>query len=156
MLGIINNGNFELQDYELFLEELSRILEKKEFFYEKKEHKFKDLVNQNFQEIKKSYGCYVIKEEKTNKTIYIGKAGTVDQKLKYGKQDINGRLKAVRDKNIDANTWFLELLTKYGKLKIECFIITEKDKIFPAFLESYLLQMYCLSNKELPNENKKF
>ena len=98
------------------------------------------------------YGVYVVRQRDTREVLYIGKGGTVDSQGQFKGQDIPQRLKNVKEGNISADKWFLDLLQEKGLLVIEyVFLPISKS---PAFVEATLLQAYLNEHHRLPYKNK--
>jgi len=126
---------------------------KYDFIHKKLINIFASIDNQ-----KKSKGVYLIYGVKNKKKelIYIGKAGTINNKGNYKIQGFD-RLKKKRGK-IYSQQWFLEIIEKYGyeKLLFKIIVLNNKTKLTPAFLESFLLQKYYEKCNKLPLLNKAF
>ena len=104
----------------------------------------------------KVYGVYVIRSVLDNVVLYIGKGGTINTDGYFKTQTLLGRLQASRGKKdeqtIKAPDWFTSLVSKYGQIKIQYFILDKKHS--PGFIETVLLQSYLNGYGKLPIENK--
>lgn len=98
-------------------------------------------------------GVYLILKNK-DELIYIGKAGTLRQDGTYSQQDLSGRLRAPRESNQTANTWFGGLSKTHGRLHIKYLILPDSKP--PASVEAQLLTEYFNKCKQLPLVNKSF
>lgn len=118
------------------------------------EERFTEVANKHFEGVlgAKKYGVYIVRCRKSNQVIYIGKGGTIRQDGNFRGQDICGRLTNTRGKN-NANDTFLEYYKNYGPLRIEYFILLDKE-LCPAIVEAFLLQAYLKEHGHLPKENK--
>jgi hypothetical protein len=115
--------------------------------------KFRECVNQHFENIKKErYGIYIIRQRETKNILYIGKGGTIDSQGRFKPQDIPKRLTNVKENNSPADNWFLELFKQKGPLLIEYVFLPISRS--PALIEAALLQAYLNEYHRLPYKNK--
>lgn len=142
-------GSFEEE-----IAELKRICDHGSFEYNSSSLNFTTVVTSHFHSInqQKMYGVYVVRQRDTQEVLYIGKSGTIDSKGQFKGQDIPGRLKNVKGRDVSANKWFRDLFQERGPLVIEyIFLSTSKS---PAFVEATLIQAYLNEHHRLPYRNK--
>jgi len=117
---------------------------------------FRKVVNTHFSNVRvgRKYGIYIVKYQENNEVIYIGKGGSIDEHGHFGKQDIPERLINTRKGNKSANATFLEYYNNGGPLRIEYFVLPDKE-LCPGMVEAFLLQAYLKEHGCLPKKNKK-
>lgn len=98
------------------------------------------------------HGVYIVRQRDTREVLYVGKAGTIDSRGQFKDQDIPGRLKNVKRRDVPANKWFRGLVQQKGPLLIEYIFLSIRKS--PAFVEATLLQAYLNEHHRLPYKNK--
>ena len=148
---MINIGHFEEE-----LKVLKREHEHGFLAYSDSSHAFSDVVTAHFRKVQRDdkQGVYIVRQQSTGEILYIGKGGTIDDSGHFQKQDIPGRLKAVRGA-IYSNDWFRTLVDEKGSLVIEYMFLATTPKS-PALIEAVLLQAYFNEYDCLPYRNKEF
>lgn len=111
------------------------------------------------ENVPNDYGIYIVYSVKDDveKIIYIGKSGTLQNNGAFKSQGLNGRLKAVGEKNISRNVYFQNVIREhdFDCLKFEWIVTVNDLEIeIPALAESIFLQEYFNENIVLPLLNK--
>lgn len=101
----------------------------------------------------RKYGVYIVRYQESNEVIYVGKGGTIEQDGNFGKQDMPERLINTRNGNKTANATFLEYYNNGGPLRIQYFLLPDKE-LCPGMIEAFLLQAYLKEHGHLPKKNK--
>lgn len=149
---MITNESFETQ--------FSKLKEKYEhnaFKYDDPSTDFRGTVTLHFHGISRKserHGIYIVRKKRDQEVLYIGKGGTIDSKGSFKDQDIPGRLKNVKDGEVQADDWFRDLLEDKGALLVEYVFLPISES--PAFVEAALLQAYLNDHGHLPCKNKSF
>ena len=162
----MNNNDFscwkKLPKVESIIEQLLSCYKNGQYEYSNKEKNFSFVTRNYFKEkypnlAGKLYGVYVIRKKETAKILYIGMAGTFDNKSEnYTKQNLPERL-SNRGKNLSRNEWMRNLYDKHGILLIQHFLLPDfEENPTPKFIESLLLQSFLKEKARLPLENEKF
>ena len=121
--------------------------------YENSSKKFTEIVKSHFKNIKQKgkYGVYIVRQKGTNEVLYIGKAGTINQKGEFKKQDLIGRLTNIK-RDFPSNIWFGNLFKAKGPLIVEYIFLPKTES--PGYVEKLLLQLYLNDYGRLPCKNK--
>src|SRR3989344_4265009 len=127
------------------------------FGYDNVNISFRSTVSSHFKTVtrKDKHGVYIIRQKSTDGVLYIGKGGTLNRNGFFKRQDIPGRLKAVKNSSLSADKWFKALFKEMGQLVIE-YVFLPTTPISPTFVESLLLQAYYNEHKSLPCRNNSF
>jgi hypothetical protein len=149
---MVDIGSFEDE-----LPGIKRGCEHGSFNYQNPNISFSDTVTSHFRTIQRNdkHGIYIIRQKSTGEVLYIGKGGSLDRYGNFKSQDIPGRLKNVKNRDIPANEWFNSLFEEKGQLLIE-YVFLPTTPIAPTFVESLLLQAYYNEYKSLPRCNNSF
>lgn len=139
------------------LKELKTQCEHDSFVYDSSTRSFSQVCREHFWQNgwEEKCGIYIVRQQSTNRVLYIGKSGTITSSGVFKGQNLLRRLKNVRGNDISADNWFGSLLQEMGSLKVECLFLTEKP-ISPILAESILLQAYLNEYGKLPVRNKGF
>jgi hypothetical protein len=154
-LGVILEGigTMEIQKFENQLDLLKKNHDHGSFVMADLNVPSNTVITDHFRQFKgHQYGVYIVRQKITQHILYIGKAGTINQKGVFGKQDIPKRLKNVKGNNKPSNIWFLEMMEAYGRLIVEYILLNETPHS-PALVEGILLQAYLNENDRLPEKN---
>jgi len=140
---------------ELRIDELKRNYDNGSFKYDAKSS-WRDLVLNEFRKFSsKSYGVYIIRQQKRGKILFIGKAGTRDEDGQFKPQDLSGRLVNVRrrdGKDIrpdDELNCFIPIIVEYIVLN------DPKASDTPSSVKKGLLDLFYDYSGRLPVLNKK-
>ena len=121
------------------------------FGYDDPSVSFRKVVTQHFRGRKGDrHGVYVIRQT-DGRIIYIGKAGTVTRDGQFKRQDIPGRLKAPKYKDMDTDDWFAYLVRTGGPVSVSYYLLPVQCS--PAYVEAGLLQSYLNEHGCLPEQN---
>lgn len=106
-------------------------------------------------------GVYIIYQLRKGKVelVYIGASGTINQKGKFGKQLLKGRLIKGKLDGIPLQYYFeqMMLINEIVALDIYWWVtFDEENQHIPACIEGILLQRYYDINGNLPLWNKEF
>ncbi len=125
-----------------------------QYVYNNSSGKFTICTTTHFRQVKRQerYGVYVVRQQDTREILYIGKAGTIDSQGRFKSQDVPGRLKNVKEGNISANRWFLDLVQEKGPIIIEYIFLSKSTS--PSLVEALLLQAHLNERHRLPYKNK--
>lgn len=97
-------------------------------------------------------GVYLLRTAKQPDIIYVGKAGTINQKGSFKRQGLRGRLLAERAQKKPADQWFREASLLYGPIDITCIVLGMT--LSPGLAEATLLQAHLNQYGRLPALNK--
>lgn len=124
------------------------------FSYDDPKISFKKTVNKHFRNVSSQmkYGVYVIRQKSTNEVLYIGMSGTINQQGDFKGQDIPGRLKNVKTRDMSADVWVENLMKDRGSLIVEYVFLDKKPKS-PGLVETVLLQSFLNEYGHLPYLN---
>jgi hypothetical protein len=106
-------------------------------------------------------GVYIIYQLRKGKVelVYIGASGTINQKGKFSKQLLKGRLINGKQDGIPRQNYFEQNMLIYDidALDIYWWVTFDEDnQHIPACIEGILLQRYFDINSSLPLWNKEF
>jgi len=143
----------EIAKFKNELNELKKLHEHGHFKYNTNSLLFSSVAREHFKTVKQKerYGIYVIRRQKNDEVLYIGKSGTITNIGKFKGQDILGRLTNIRGET-PSNVWFSELFDEQGPLLIEYVFLSILKS--PTLIESLLLQSFLNEFGHLPLKNK--
>lgn len=117
--------------------------------------RFRKVVSGHFEQFKgeSKYGVYIVRQKSTNKVLYVGKGGTINNQGDFKSHDIPGRLRNVRENDLPADKWYGRLLDEKGPLLIQ-YVFLGRRPVSPGLAEARLLQAYLNDHGHLPPYNK--
>jgi hypothetical protein len=117
---------------------------------------FCQTVDDHFRRVDQTarYGVYVVRRAVDNEIVYIGKGGTIRGDGTFKKQNVHGRLKAVRG-DTRSDPWFASACSVCGALRVEYVFLTASP-VSPALAEVWLLQAFLNEKRRLPRYNSEF